>query len=573
MQRLEAALGSARLARGHRPSIAQDGNTLTAAAESTRVAIVGWDRDSSPRDLVRAIDELDTRRVAELCGELIDHVEQQDDPYPVRPAGTIVGALRGGRHFAHVQRVADALLRTGVDDAAIRRHHAQALIDQGRLVAAEVVLQRLVADTGEAEAEHMEALGLLGRTYKQMYLADGAGAPNRRRDHLQRAVATYDEVHRATGSRWHAINVVALLSRADREGLAIEGVEDAAAAAALIAKQILADIEAMAEVGTWDAATAMEACVALGRDENALQWLDDYLVKADAFGIAAALRQLHEVWQLAPDTDPGQQLIPLLQSALLRAEGPADVRLGAADIAPAGTPPLARDPGFQKVLGSERFESLRWFETALERCRAVARIEDATERPMGTGFLVAGPSLHPEFPPLVLVTNAHVISRDDPLALHPDDARVTFRALQSEPVSYRIGRLLWSSPFAALDATIIELDGYPANVAGCPVAARRPVLERDPPPQTYIIGHPSGWDQVMLSVRDNQVLDGDEKRLHYRTPTEPGSSGSPVFDHKWELIALHHAGRTSMPRLHGKPGTYPANEGIWLDCVVRAIVV
>jgi hypothetical protein len=26
-----------------------------------------------------------------------------------------------------------------------------------------------------------------------------------------------------------------------------------------------------------------------------------------------------------------------------------------------------------------------------------------------------------------------------------------------------------------------------------------------------------------------------------------------------------------MPRLHGKPGTYPANEGIWLDRVVASL--
>jgi hypothetical protein len=75
----------------------------------------------------------------------------------------------------------------------------------------------------------------------------------------------------------------------------------------------------------------------------------------------------------------------------------------------------------------------------------------------------------------------------------------------------------------------------------------------------------------MLSMRDNHVLDHDEVRLHYRTPTLGGSSGSPVFNRAWELIAVHHAGRQRMPMLHGKPETYPANEGIWIDRVVAAL--
>jgi len=36
--------------------------------------------------------------------------------------------------------------------------------------------------------------------------------------------------------------------------------------------------------------------------------------------------------------------------------------------------------------------------------------------------------------------------------------------------------------------------------------------------------------------------DPQPRRVHYTSPTEGGSSGSPAFDSFWQVIALHHAG-------------------------------
>ena len=47
--------------------------------------------------------------------------------------------------------------------------------------------------------------------------------------------------------------------------------------------------------------------------------------------------------------------------------------------------------------------------------------------------------------------------------------------------------------------------------------------------------------------------------LHYEADTEPGSSGSPVFDDGWEVVALHHASVRAPD--HAELGGF-VNEGI-----------
>jgi hypothetical protein len=110
-----------------------------------------------------------------------------------------------------------------------------------------------------------------------------------------------------------------------------------------------------------------------------------------------------------------------------------------------------------------------------------------------------------------------------------------------------------------------------------PLAATLPVV--DETARVYIIGHPRGG-ALSFSFQDNELLDHEGPpaghpqipgvcRVHYRTPTLCGSSGSPVFNAKlWEVIALHHRGGTDqMPRLNGKDGSYGANEGLALSMI------
>jgi hypothetical protein len=80
-----------------------------------------------------------------------------------------------------------------------------------------------------------------------------------------------------------------------------------------------------------------------------------------------------------------------------------------------------------------------------------------------------------------------------------------------------------------------------------------------------IIQHPmGGLKQVCLT--DNKVAAVFGNLVQYSTDTEPGSSGSPVFDQNWQIVALHHRGGN----LEGPDGTkYFSNEGISIAAVYR----
>ena len=80
-----------------------------------------------------------------------------------------------------------------------------------------------------------------------------------------------------------------------------------------------------------------------------------------------------------------------------------------------------------------------------------------------------------------------------------------------------------------------------------------------------IVQHPGGRKK-QVALRENRVVDVVDAFLHYETDTEPGSSGSPVFNDQWEVVALHHA---SVPAPeHGELGGH-MNEGIRVSRILE----
>ena len=528
--------------------------------------------------LNEALDTFDWPTADALCNELVETIYQTSKPLPEAAANRILGALRRKRRFECMTMVAEALLRSGRATARVRRQYAQSLLDRKILFAPELVLQGAVHDLSTSQTELTEARGLTGRIYKQLYVnlhTPGAA----RQAFLERAISEYLSTYRhdPKANVWPGINAVALLQRAERDGISLQGLPDPKA----LAKEILATIqEKEAQTAdflpAWDIATQLEALVALDRHSEAVDKALEYSLRgdADAFEVYSTLRQLEEVWQLKETDKLGSKLLPILRATLLKRQG-GQITFSAGDIAGElervknaqrrAPEPGTRRAAFEKVFGEDATRTLEWYKKGLEQTQSIARVERLSGKGHGTGWLVNRSDFFPgDSKQKLLVTNAHVISPAAyPNALAPDEARANFQALGKKQ---DVGEVVWSSPPDQLDVTFVSLKGPEPAAEPLRIHSTK-VRLRVPPQRVYVIGYPGGRD-LEFSLQDNALVGCNDSLLHYRAPTEPGSSGSPVFeDSDWRVIALHHAGDKGMQRLDGQPGTYDANEGI----AVRAI--
>jgi len=561
---LEAAELPAVEIRGPQDLALDYGVAASKASERPAVTEGLWqDATEGERQLNVALNTFDWNTVDQLIGDLIAMLARDPGKFDEAFARRVLSRLERQRRFGPMTRVGDAFLEAGFVAHQIRRRYAQALIDQGFFHAAEEVLRAVIADTSVPRFEQEEAQGLLGRTSKQIYVNAQAPANPRNVARLQNAVDSYwlSYASNPTENYWHGINVVACLRRAESDGVKLK----APAVPERVASNILRNLQnrenesKTGELPAFELATFMEVHLALGQFQEAVARAKMYAEckDADAFEIASTLRQLEEVWRLRDDQAPGEMVLPVLRAALLKREG-GSLKLSA----------LGVRSNLEKVFGADRSVSLKWYTDGLERAKSIARIE-TNGKGFGTGWLVDSADFFPGRNGLLLITNAHVISPATPDrypdSLRPEDATVHF---QIQGWKIPAGRVEFHSPVNELDATLLELPNLPSVAAALPLEPK--VLEvANPPQRLYIIGHPGGRD-LEFSLQDNQLLAVSERLVHYRTPSEGGSSGSPVFGPTdWKVVALHHAGRKDMPRLDGQPGIYEANEGIALAALKK----
>lgn len=249
-------------------------------------------------------------------------------------------------------------------------------------------------------------------------------------------------------------------------------------------------------------------------------------------------------------------------------------------------PTTESDVVLERILASNDLLNANFLGLAARAAQAVGRIRirSANGRALGygTGFMVS---------PRLLLTNNHVLgsaqtamssvvdfSYEDDLdgqplnprtfALEPADFFLTDRALDYTLVSV-------ARTSQAGDA--IEHQGW------CQLIEDQGKLLVGE--LVNVIQHPNG-DRKRLALRQNEVVDLPELFVHYRTDTSPGSSGAPVLNDQWEVVALHHSGvprRDDQGRILARDGTvwdedtgdelidWLANEGVRVSRVVASV--
>lgn len=225
---------------------------------------------------------------------------------------------------------------------------------------------------------------------------------------------------------------------------------------------------------------------------------------------------------------------------------------------------------------------------AIYSAQAVCLIERPERTRIGTGFLVG---------PDVVLTNQHVLRGEQ----YSEDAVARFgvmldaKEVEQPGRPFRVCEFLDSSPEEELDYALVRLEDQPlkgmlvdddgshlsledlvriGKHRGYLTLAPDKIFEHE---RVNIIQHPDGDPMKVVMTHNYVVQDMSEARVQYLADTNGGSSGSPVFNEKWEVVALHHSGAPWPPESGWDAlkkrfkGVTAVNEGIPIRAIIREI--
>lgn len=222
------------------------------------------------------------------------------------------------------------------------------------------------------------------------------------------------------------------------------------------------------------------------------------------------------------------------------------------------------EPGQLEALiaGVSTLLPISYLERGLQVARSVARVVRA-DGERGTGFLTANN---------LLITNHHVLRN----ATEAAGAVVEFNyqtTVDGNNAPVDTYHLMPDEGFATSrleseggdDWTAVRVAGNPAATWGV-----LSLLRTDPQVKgrALIIQHPGGGPK-RIALDHSVIASVSPKRVQYLTDTLEGSSGSPVFNLNWDVIAVHHKGGELSDLISKK--VYLRNQGIRIDCVIDGL--
>ncbi|MGW0787509.1 endonuclease [Streptomyces sp. NPDC002911] len=255
------------------------------------------------------------------------------------------------------------------------------------------------------------------------------------------------------------------------------------------------------------------------------------------------------------------------------------------------TLPLAPDEfdadvlGLERLMGRNNLTGVAFLEGGHLAARSVGRVTvtgPGGGRHYGTGFMVS---------PSLLMTNNHVLRSQEEAgrALVEFNFQAALDGRPLAPVPFALEPQRFFATDVDLDFSVVavaEGGAQPARLADfhwLPLdGSQGKVIIGE---FVNIIQHPDG-EPKQLALRENQVVDLLDRFLHYYTDTARGSSGSPVCNDQWEVVALHHSavpqtdeeghpltldGALWQPWMGEHKLAWKANEGVRISRVLQAL--
>ena len=192
---------------------------------------------------------------------------------------------------------------------------------------------------------------------------------------------------------------------------------------------------------------------------------------------------------------------------------------------------------FDRIIGNnDKIAPMDWVYKAIESSKFVCKIE-IENGTKGTGFLLEGG---------YLLTTFHLLQSPDKSQIK--NARVIFneqRDLKAIYYSLDPDDTFLFSPVMELDYAFIKIKDDPESPLSkwgfAKIEPNKVPIIND---LVNIIQHPEGGEKK-IAMPDSVISIWEEKNyLYYQADTRPGSSGAPVFNQVWKVVAMHQAGKS-----------------------------